>query len=184
MLRTSGNKDVNEPIFLSLGSNLGDRVLHLRAALERLNSRGVKIAALSSVYETAPVDVFDQPHFLNLVGQVHTSLAPQELLETCLEIERHIGRRRDQEKGPRMIDLDILFYGQAVVRQPKLWLPHPRLYQRKFVLIPLHEIAPAFRDPVTGKTVTELLQICRDEASVEHYDNIDIFKPVAGEDRG
>ncbi len=150
------------PILLSLGSNLGDRDANLRTALERLEQVGISVTRQSSLYETEPVDLQDQPNFVNLVCEVKTSLPPDQLLETCLAVEKAMGRQRRQRWGPREIDIDILFYGREIIDQPQLQIPHPRLSQRRFVLIPLKEIHPSFRDPKTGKTVTQLCSVCAD----------------------
>jgi 2-amino-4-hydroxy-6-hydroxymethyldihydropteridine diphosphokinase len=139
-------------VYLSLGSNLGDREANLRAALERLHPQRV-----SPIYETEPVDYTEQPLFLNLVAELETSLTPRELLERTQAIERELGRVRGIPKGPRTLDIDILFYGDAVVREPDLEIPHPRLHERRFVLEPLADLAPGLRHPVTELTVREML---------------------------
>ena len=153
-------------IFLSLGSNTGDRKGHLQTALEKMKGKGVRAKHQSSFYLTEPVDVVDQPTFLNLVCEVETGLSPESLLGVCLSTEKELGRVRRERKGPRVIDVDILFYGQKQVRSPELTIPHPALYQRNFVLVPLEEIAPEFQDPVCGKSIRELRQLCRDRAGV------------------
>jgi len=156
-------------IYLSLGSNLGDREAHLRKALEKLHQKGILLVRESSIYETEPVDVPDQPEFLNLVCQVETALEPESLLAACQEIEGEMGRLRRAIKGPRNIDIDILFYGQQIVEKPFLKIPHPAWRQRNFVLIPLAEIAPNFRDPVSDQTVHALLRKSSDESRVTSY---------------
>lgn len=143
--------------FLALGSNLGDREANLREAVRRLQAAGIQLIRASSIYETAPRDVLDQPEFLNAVIEVQTILFPIQLLHHVREIERTMGRRRVTPKGPRNIDIDILFYGRSVIATEELEAPHPRLAQRRFVLEPLAEIAPGFRHPVTGKTAGEML---------------------------
>ena len=123
----------------------------------------------SSVYETEPVEVVDQGLFLNLVCQVETRQTPASLLATCLEAESSLGRSRNIAKGPRNIDIDILFFGQEIVRRRDLQIPHPRLRNRKFVLVPLTEILPCFRDPVTGRSPDDLLRLCPDRTRVTRY---------------
>jgi len=143
--------------FLALGSNIGDREANLRDAVDRLASDEIHVLRRSSLYETAPQEMLDQPSFLNAVMEVETSLLPMQLLARIREIEREMGRQRIAPKGPRNIDIDILFYGRTVITTQELEVPHPRLAQRRFVLEPLAEIAPDFRHPVTGKTASEIL---------------------------
>ena len=129
--------------YLGLGSNQGDRVGLLNAALERLEASGrVRVIKRSSLYETAPVGVTDQPRFVNLVAEVHTDLEPQGLLELALAAERTLGRVRTQRWGPRTVDIDILLYDEVQVDTPTLAIPHPEMTRRRFVLEPLLEIAP------------------------------------------
>lgn len=141
--------------YLSLGSNLGDREAHLTAALHRLQAAGVHVVRRSSIQETEPQDFKDQPWFLNLAVEVETDLAPQELLASIQKIESDMGRQRSIPKGPRTIDIDILFYANLIITTTDLEIPHPRLTQRAFVLDPLSEIAPDLRHPVTGQSVRE-----------------------------
>ena len=143
--------------YLSLGSNIGDRGRNLRAALERLGTAGVRIARVSPVYETEPVDLTGQRWFLNLVAEAETDLFPLQLLARTQKIECALGRVRTVPKGPRTIDIDILLYGNAVVNSKGLEIPHPRISERRFVLIPLADLAPDLRHPVTRKTVREML---------------------------
>ncbi len=156
-------------IYLSLGSNLGDREAHLRKALEKLHPKEILLVRESSIYETEPVDVSDQPDFLNLVCQVETPLEPESLLAACQEIESEMGRLRGKTKGARNIDIDILFYGRRIVEKPFLKIPHPAWRQRNFVLIPLAEIAPNFRDPVSDQTVHALQRKSSDDSRVTPY---------------
>jgi 2-amino-4-hydroxy-6-hydroxymethyldihydropteridine diphosphokinase len=142
--------------FLSLGSNLGDRAALLSEALDRLEAAGARIVRRSSIYETEPRDFLDQPRFLNMAVEVETNLAPFELLAAIQEIESEMGRQRTVPKGPRTVDLDILFYGNSIIATNDLEIPHPRLTQRSFVLAPLSEIAPDFRHPVNGQTVRDM----------------------------
>jgi len=143
--------------FLALGANVGDREGNLRDALTQLESEELRVVRRSSLYETAPQEMLDQPWFLNAVIEVETNLFPLQLLARIRQIERDMGRRRVTPKGPRNIDIDILFYGRSVIATAELEVPHPRMAQRRFVLEPMAEIAPDFRHPVTGKTAKEML---------------------------
>lgn len=146
-----------ELAYLSLGSNIGDREAALREAIQRLAAIG-RVALVSSIYETEPVEVPDQPWFLNCAVALETEKTPEQLLSEILSIEEEMGRRRVQEKGPRNIDADILLYGDAVVESPSLTIPHPAMQQRRFVLEPLAEIAPEARNPLSGRSVREMLE--------------------------
>ena len=143
--------------YLGLGSNIGNREANLREALERLESDGIRVVRRSSLYETEPRDLRDQPWFLNAVVEVETDLFPLQLLAHIQNVERAMGRRRMTPKGPRNIDIDILFYGRSVINAADLEVPHPRIAQRRFVLEPFSEIAPEFRHPMSGKTAREML---------------------------
>jgi 2-amino-4-hydroxy-6-hydroxymethyldihydropteridine diphosphokinase len=147
---------VAETAYLSLGSNLGNREEWLREAIHRLEKLG-RVSAVSSFYETEPVEFTAQPWFLNCVVVLSSELAAAELLDGLLAMERAMGRRRDQSKGPRTIDLDLLLYGSLVLDEPGLTLPHPALHARRFVLEPLAEIAPGAVHPLLKKTARELL---------------------------
>lgn len=158
--------------FIGLGSNLGDRLRHLAAAREAL-SEWVTVERTSSVYETEPVDLPDQPWFLNQVLLIRCTLAPFALLDACLTIEHRLGRVRSVPKGPRTIDLDILLYDDLIIDEERdghhLAIPHPRLHLRRFVLVPLCELAPDRKHPILGRTMTELLASVPDEARVRPY---------------
>ncbi len=147
---------LSKTIYLSLGSNLGDRAANLRAALARLAELG-EVRSVSDVYETEPVDVREQPWFLNCVVEVITTLMPMQLLARLQQIELDLGRRRLRAKGPRTLDIDILLFGRFVVDSPKLVIPHPAMHQRRFVLMPLMDIAPDLRHPVLRRSMRELI---------------------------
>ena len=141
--------------YLSLGSNVGNREGSLRDAVSRLGSLG-RIVSVSSFYETEPVEFTEQPWFLNCAVALETKLSAEELMQALLEIERQMGRERTGKKGPRTIDIDVVFFGEAVVHSPYVTVPHPAMHQRRFVLEPLAEIAPEARHPILKKTVSEL----------------------------
>ena len=145
-------------VYLSLGSNVGDREGNLRAALEHLNQAGIRILRVSPVYETEPVDLTGQRWFLNLAAEAEADLFPRQLLARTQKIERALGRVRTVPKGPRTIDIDILLFGNVVMNSQGLEIPHPRMAERRFVLIPLADLAPDLRHPVTRKTVREMLE--------------------------
>ena len=144
-------------VYLSLGSNLGDREANLTRAHEMLEGPRLRMQRLSSIYETEPVDVRDQPWFLNQVAEVETDLFPLMLLNHAGRVEHLMGRERRIAKGPRNMDVDILLYGRFVINSPRLVIPHPRMTERRFVLEPLAELAAEFRHPVLKRTVKELL---------------------------
>lgn len=142
--------------YLSLGSNLGDREALLRGALSRLAAVG-RVIAVSSLYETEPVEFTGQPWFVNCAVLIATSKTPQELMASLLDIERQLGRQRAEKKGPRLIDIDILLFDDHVITSNELTIPHPAMQQRRFVLEPLVEIAADAVHPVLKKTIRELL---------------------------
>src|ERR1700686_3621758 len=153
-------------IYLSLGSNLGDRAANLERAIKALPAAGVRVLRRSSLYETEPVDFLDQPWFLNCVVEAETLLPPEQLLPILQGIERQMGSRKLVARGPRIVDLDVLFYGEDVIRTPEMEIPHPRMAERRFVLVPLAELAPAIRHPVLLATIAELLAATRDTSVV------------------
>ncbi len=161
-----------EPItvYLGLGSNMEDRQDNLQKASDLLSQR-LRMGRVSSIYDTEPVGVINQPRFLNLVCQVYTTLAPTALLALAKGFELKLGRAHGKSNAPRPIDIDILFYGDQVVETPELVIPHPRLAERAFVLIPLAEIAPDLVHPISGKTVRELLQGLADKQDVRKWQN-------------
>jgi 2-amino-4-hydroxy-6-hydroxymethyldihydropteridine diphosphokinase len=145
-------------VYLSLGSNLGDREGMLQSALDRLHAPDLRIMRVSSVYETEPVDFKEQRHFLNLVAEAETDLFPLLLLARTQKVELQLGRKRaGPPKGPRTIDIDILLFGRFTIQSARLEVPHPRLHERRFVLAPMLELAPELRHPTLGRTMRELL---------------------------
>jgi len=157
--------------YLSLGANLGDRAGQIAQALALLEESGVRVVRRSALYETEPMDA-PQPWFLNCVVEVETELLPLGLLRVVQRIERQLGRQRQLETsvhGPRTIDIDIIFFGEHIVRHPELTIPHPRLAERRFVLEPLRELAPELRHPITRKTAAEMLAELTDTAQVRRY---------------
>jgi 2-amino-4-hydroxy-6-hydroxymethyldihydropteridine diphosphokinase len=144
-------------VYLSLGSNVGDRAHHLQEAVRRLAGCGT-VQAVSSFYETEPVEVTEQAWFLNCAVALETAETPEKLMAVLLGIEQAMGRKRTQAKGPRTIDIDILLFGDAVLNAPDVTLPHPAMQNRRFVLEPLAEIAPEAWHPVLRKTIRELLR--------------------------
>lgn len=156
--------------YVSLGSNLGDRAGYLLLAVRGMMNAGLNVRRLSSVYETEPVDVRDQPLFLNMVAELGGRLpAPEQLLARLLRIEYALKRRRDVARGARTIDLDLLFYSDRQSDTEFLVLPHPRLHQRRFVLVPLAELSPRLVHPRLRRTTGELLATTEDSSEVRRW---------------
>lgn len=141
--------------YLSLGANLGDRAANLKSAIDRLRDFG-EVLAVSSFYETEPVEFTAQPWFLNCVVKLDTEKLPKQLLAGIFNLEHEMGRERKQNKGPRTIDIDILLFGDSIIESPGLTVPHPAMHERRFVLEPLAEIAAEVRHPVLKKSISEL----------------------------
>jgi 2-amino-4-hydroxy-6-hydroxymethyldihydropteridine diphosphokinase len=156
-------------IYLSLGSNLGDRAANLERAIGALRDIGVNVLRRSAIYETEPVDFLAQPWFLNCVVEAETILGPLPLLQALQWIERSMGSQKLVPRGPRIIDLDILFYGDAVIRDQGIEIPHPRLSERRFVLVPMAELAPNFSHPVLRDAIRELLESTNDRSAVRAW---------------
>jgi 2-amino-4-hydroxy-6-hydroxymethyldihydropteridine diphosphokinase len=153
-------------IYLSLGSNLGERTANLRTAIAELASAKTTVSKVSSFYETEPVDYREQPWFLNCVVEGQTDLEPWELLGALRQIETRMGSKKEFSKGPRLLDIDILLYGEEVIATPELQVPHPRMLARKFVLGPLAEIAPSLKHPSWPGTARELLLATPDPSEI------------------
>ena len=153
-------------VYLSLGSNMGDRAENIALAIAALRQRGVRVTQESSLYETEPLEIREQPWFVNCAIAAETELSPEQLMEVLLGIEREMGRERLVPKGPRLIDMDILLYGSDIVRGLGLEIPHPRMAERKFVLVPLAEIAGEANHPVAMMTIAEMLEATADRSAV------------------
>jgi 2-amino-4-hydroxy-6-hydroxymethyldihydropteridine diphosphokinase len=161
--------DNQKLIYLSLGSNLGDRAANLERAIGAFGGIGVHVLRRSAIYETEPVDFLAQPWFLNCVVEAETILEPLTLLQALQGIERSMGSQKLVPRGPRIIDLDILFYGDAVIREQGIEIPHPRLAERRFVLVPLAELASNFSHPVLKLTIRKLLDTTQDQSAIHSW---------------
>jgi len=158
---------VKQEIYIGLGSNLGDRLANIRKAIELMRKEGIEIIDKSSVYETEPVGYKEQGWFLNSAVKGKTELSPRRLWKRLEKIEKSMGREREVKWGPRIIDLDILFYGNKILNGKELQIPHSELHKRRFVLVPLREIAPKLVHPICKKTVSELLRDLKDNSQVK-----------------
>ena len=155
--------------YLSLGSNLGEREVNLRAAIAELPAAGVRVERVSSFYETEPVDYLEQPWFLNCVVECETDVPAEELLRRLREIEMRMGSKKEFAKGPRLLDIDILLYGDETIGTAELQVPHPRMLERRFVLAPLAEIAPKLKHPSWSAGIEELLQTTGDRSQIRRW---------------
>ena len=170
MTQDSRLKTQDSLVYVSLGSNLGDRAGNLLLAVRGMLDAGFCVTRLSAIYETEPVDVREQPLFLNMVAELRAPLfSPEQTLARLLRIEYALGRRREIRRGPRTIDLDLLLYSDEQRATTFLQLPHPRLHERRFVLLPLAELAPDFVHPTLHRTVLQLLTETSDESRVERW---------------
>jgi 2-amino-4-hydroxy-6-hydroxymethyldihydropteridine diphosphokinase len=165
-------------VYISLGSNVGDREANLRRAIQLMEQSGVAITKLSSLYETEPVGYLDQPWFLNAALEATTDLAPELLLSTLCGIESQMGSSKPFPNGPRLIDLDVLLYGVALIDTPTLQVPHPRMLQRNFVLAPLAEIAPQLRHPSWSATIANIYANSPDHSAIRLY-SLENPKPLS-----
>lgn len=156
-------------VYLLTGGNMGDREKYLAEARELLGEHCGKITALSSLYETAAWGKEDQPCFLNQAVEMETDLPPRQLIRRVLKLEKRMGRERKEKYGPRLIDIDILMYGEEIHNYPLLKVPHPELPNRRFALLPLAEIASDLLHPVYKKSITDLLGECKDPLEVKKY---------------
>jgi 2-amino-4-hydroxy-6-hydroxymethyldihydropteridine diphosphokinase len=164
---------VAERVFIGLGSNLGDREAFIQKAMAQLaKTPSIELVRCATLYETEPVGHEDQPWFLNTVVEIRTELSPLLLLERLKALERQLGRHAREPESPREIDLDLLLYGDRVLDEPHLMIPHLQMHRRRFVLVPLVELAPDVIHPVYGKTMVDLLEALCDRKGVYHYEEV------------
>jgi 2-amino-4-hydroxy-6-hydroxymethyldihydropteridine diphosphokinase len=168
---------MKQAVYLSLGSNVGDREQYLKKAIKQLSGHPeIELERVSSIYETDPVGYTDQGSFLNLAVEIRTSLTPQTLLRQCLQVEKDLGREREFRWGPRIIDLDILLYNQENIETEELIVPHPRMHERAFVLVPLTELSQTIKHPKFNTSMMALLDEIPDKEGVR------LWKQISGED--
>jgi 2-amino-4-hydroxy-6-hydroxymethyldihydropteridine diphosphokinase len=162
-------KDPLARVYIGLGSNLGDRAGNLLMGIRGIMDEGLEVTRLSRIYETEPVETFSQPSFLNMVAELHGENlpCPEEVMACLLRVEQSLGRTREITMAPRSIDLDLLLYGNETANTDSLILPHPRLYRRRFVLVPLAELAPELIHPTLEKTMSKLLEALDDDSEVK-----------------
>jgi|SRR6056297_412282 len=152
-----------------LGSNSGNRERYLRSAIQEMDEQGLRVTMSSPIYETEAWGYIEQAPFLNQAHIGNTHLSPFKLLDVCKQIEINLGRRKTKKWGPREIDIDIIFYGSTIIGTSQLTIPHPYLEERRFVLQPIHDIAPGYSNPVNGKTIEKILSSCEDQSTVIFY---------------
>jgi 2-amino-4-hydroxy-6-hydroxymethyldihydropteridine diphosphokinase len=160
---------MTKKIYLSLGSNLNDRERNLLLAIKKINEHGGTVIAVSSLYQTGPWGMPDQPEFLNQVIEIESDYSPRTLLQKLLVIEKEMGRKPAPRWGPRVIDIDILFFDQQIISEDDLVIPHVGIPHRRFALTPLSEIAPDYVHPLLNKTTRQLLEECTDPLQAELY---------------
>ncbi len=162
---------MSETAYIGLGSNLGDRMNNLRIAVDSISKEDkIRVIKESGIYESEPMYLQEQPYFLNMALEIETGYLPSELLSSLLMIEKTVGRVRGTKNGPRVIDIDILYYNSRVIDTETLRIPHPLLYERLFVLLPLAELVGDFVCPLTGKTIKSLLQSTGDSSRISPYE--------------
>lgn len=172
-MNTRATTEARTRAYLGLGANLGDPVQMLIEAVHALSAvDGITVSRCSSLYRTSPVGKTDQPDFINMVVRVETTLPPEQIMTRLLDIERRLGRVRTDRWGPRTIDIDLLVYGQSTIETESLTVPHPRMLSRRFVLVPLMEIAPDLKVPGTSKSLQEFLNLTEDQGNIAVLDDV------------